>query len=154
MAKNVTDEEIRAERREELLRGRPYEVLRALRSAVREILSDRVGLFGVAVVGLILFVAVFAPLIAPHDPAAQDLSRSLRPPFWTAKGDLTNALGTDSLGRDVLSRIVYGSRVTLIVGFSVVAVSGSFGTIMGLISGYRGGRTDSIIMRVVDTQVA
>jgi peptide/nickel transport system permease protein len=154
MAKNLTEEEIRAGQREELLRGRPYEVLRALRSALREVLGDRVGLFGVGVVGLLLVLAVFAPLIAPHDPEAQDLVGKLRPPFWYAQGDLTNVLGTDGLGRDVLSRIIFGTRVTLLVGVSVVLVSGAFGTVMGLISGYKGGRTDSIIMRIVDTQVA
>jgi peptide/nickel transport system permease protein len=154
MAKNLTEEEIRAGQREELLRGRPYEVLRALRSALREVLGDRVGLFGVGVVALLLVLAVFAPLIAPHDPEAQDLVGKLRPPFWYAQGDLTNVLGTDGLGRDVLSRIIFGTRVTLLVGVSVVLVSGAFGTVMGLISGYKGGRTDSIIMRIVDTQVA
>ncbi|MGH2672268.1 MAG: ABC transporter permease [Actinomycetota bacterium] len=154
MAKNLTEEEIRAGQREELLRGRPYEILRALRSAMREVFGDRVGLFGVGVVALLLVLAVFAPLIAPHDPGAQDLVSKLRPPFWYAQGDLTNVLGTDGLGRDVLSRIIFGTRVTLLVGVSVVLVSGAFGTVMGLISGYKGGRTDSIIMRVVDTQVA
>jgi peptide/nickel transport system permease protein len=154
MAKNLTEEEIRAGQREELLRGRPYEILRALRSAMREVVGDRVGLFGVGVVALLLVLAVFAPLIAPHDPTTQDLVSKLRPPFWYAQGDLTNVLGTDSLGRDVLSRIIYGTRVTLLVGVSVVVVSGAFGTVMGLISGYKGGRTDSIIMRIVDTQVA
>lgn len=154
MAKNLTEEEIRAGQREELLRGRPYEMLRALRSALREVLGDRVGLFGVGVVAVLLVLAIFAPLIAPHDPTAQDLASSLRPPFWYGEGDLTNVLGTDSLGRDVLSRIIYGTRVTLLVGVSVVLVSGAFGTVMGLISGYKGGRTDSIIMRIVDTQVA
>jgi peptide/nickel transport system permease protein len=113
-----------------------------------------VGLFGVGVVALLLVLAVFAPLIAPHDPEAQDLVGKLRPPFWYAQGDLTNVLGTDGLGRDVLSRIIFGTRVTLLVGVSVVLVSGAFGTVMGLISGYKGGRTDSIIMRIVDTQVA
>jgi len=154
MAKNVTDEETRAERREELIRGRPYEILRALRSALREIVSDRVGLFGVGVVGALVILAIFAPLIAPKDPAAQDLTDALKPPFWYADGDFANALGTDSLGRDILSRMIYGTRITILVGVSVVAVSGAFGTVMGLIAGYKGGRTDSIIMRVVDTQVA
>jgi ABC-type dipeptide/oligopeptide/nickel transport system permease subunit len=154
MAKNVTDEELRAERREELLRGRPYEVLRALRSALREIVSDRVGLFGVGMVLMLAVVAIFAPLLAPHDPAAQELGRALRKPFWYAGGDLTHVLGTDSLGRDILSRMIYGTRITIVVGISVVAVSGSFGTVMGLIAGFKGGRTDSVIMRIVDTQIA
>lgn len=154
MAKNLTDEEVRADRREEEIRGRPYEIMRALRGALREIASDRVGLFGVGVVLVLLVLAIFAPWVAPHDPKAQDLSLSLRPPFWYADGNLTYALGTDSLGRDVLSRLIYGTRITLLVGVSVVVFSGAVGTIAGMVSGYRGGRTDSIIMRIVDTQVA
>ena len=136
------------------LRGRPYEVMRAVRGALGELWSDKAGLFGVAVLVLLVLTAVFAPLLAPHDPAAQSLQDRLRPPFWAAGGSMEYPLGADGLGRDVLSRMIYGSRVSLIVGVSVVLIAGSFGTLMGLIAGYRGGRTDSIIMRVVDTQVA
>lgn len=143
-----------AEQAEELIRGRPYEVLRSLRGAVRELWGDKAGLFGLLVVLGLIFVAVFAPLLAPHDPAHQDLSKALLPPAWYGKGSLTYALGTDSLGRDVLSRIIYGTRVSIFVGASVVIVAGTVGTIAGLISGYRGGRTDRIIMGLVDTQVA
>lgn len=154
MARIDVDEELRAEQEEELLRGRPYEILRSLRSALREIRGDKAGLFGVVVVLLLIAVAVFAPLLAPYDPAEQDLSRSLVPPFWTDEGSLTHVLGTDSLGRDILSRIIWGSRVTLIVGFAVVLLAGTFGTIMGMWAGYRGGRVDALIMRIADIQVA
>ena len=136
------------------LRGRPYEVIRAVRGAMGELWSDKAGLFGVGVLVLLVLTAVFAPLLAPHDPAAQSLQNRLRPPFWYPEGSLENPLGADGLGRDILSRMIYGSRVSLIVGASVVLMAGTFGTLMGLIAGYRGGRTDSIIMRVVDTQVA
>jgi peptide/nickel transport system permease protein len=125
-----------------------------LRGAIRELWGDKAGLFGLLVVLGLAFVAVFAPLLAPHDPAKQDLSKALIPPFWYGKGSLTYALGTDSLGRDVLSRIIYGTRISIYVGVAVVAVAGVVGTVLGLISGYRGGRTDSIIMGIVDTQVA
>ncbi|HEX9122131.1 MAG TPA: ABC transporter permease [Actinomycetota bacterium] len=148
------EEAVQAEQAEELLRGRPYEVLRALRGALRELWGDKAGLFGLLVVLGIVFVAVFAPLLAPHDPAQQDLSKSLLPPFWYGRGSLTYALGTDSLGRDVLSRIIYGTRISMFVAVAVVAVAGVVGTVLGLISGYRGGRTDSIIMGIVDTQIA
>ena len=136
------------------LRGRPYEVIRAVRGAMGELWSDKAGLFGVGVLVLLVLTAVFAPLLAPHDPAAQSLENRLRPPFWSAEGSWDYPLGADGLGRDVLSRMIYGSRVSLIVGASVVLLAGTFGTLMGLIAGYRGRRTDSIIMRVVDTQVA
>jgi ABC-type dipeptide/oligopeptide/nickel transport system permease subunit len=136
------------------LRGRPYEVIRSVRGALGELWSDKAGLFGVGVLVLLVLTAVFAPLLAPHDPAAQSLQNRLRPPFWYPEGSLENPLGADGLGRDILSRMIYGSRVSLVVGASVVLLAGTFGTLMGLIAGYRGGRTDSIIMRVVDTQVA
>jgi peptide/nickel transport system permease protein len=154
MTRIEADEELEAEREEELLRGRPYEVLRSLRSALREIRGDKAGLVGLALVILLLVVAVFAPLLAPYDPTQQDLSQSLLPPFWYADGSLSHILGTDSLGRDILSRIIYGSRVTLLVGFSVVLISGTFGSVMGMWAGYRGGRTDSVVMRIADIQVA
>lgn len=145
---------IEAARREELLRGRPYAVLRALRSTVGELRTDKAGLFGLIVMAILLIVAVFAPLIAPYAPDAQSLSDRLQPPFWSDAGSWSHPLGTDQLGRDVLSRLIYGSRVSLIVGVSVVALSGLFGVCMGLIAGYRGGRIDGFIMRWVDTQVA
>jgi peptide/nickel transport system permease protein len=148
---NVDLEELlEAEREEELTRGRPYEVLRSLRGALREIRSDKAGLFGVAVVALLLVVAVFAQWIAPYD----HLASSLLPPFWYAEGSLAHVLGTDSLGRDILSRIIVGSRVTLTVGFMVVLISGVVGSVLGMWAGFRGGRTDSIIMRISDIQVA
>jgi peptide/nickel transport system permease protein len=143
-----------AAQHEMFLRGRPYEVLRAVGSAISELWSDKAGLFGVSVLVLLVVMAVFAPLLAPHDPGAQSLQSRLKPPFWYPDGSLDYPLGADGLGRDVLSRIIYGSRVSLVVGAAVVLAAGAFGTLMGLIAGYRGGRTDSVIMRVVDTQVA
>lgn len=143
-------EPVEAAREQELLRGRPYEVLRVLHGALGELWADKAGLFGLVVIVLVVVSAIFAPLLAPHDPAAQSLLDRLTPPFksWDYP------LGTDSLGRDELSRLIYGARVSLIVGLAVVAIAGSFGVFMGLMSGYRGGRTDSTIMRMVDTQVA
>ncbi len=143
-----------AERRAQLLRGRPYDVLRALRSAMRELWSDKVGLFGLAIVVGLVAVALLAPLIAPHDPTRGALQDRLKPPFWYAEGDASHLLGTDEQGRDILSRIIYGTRVSVLVGASVVLLAGTFGTLLGLVSGYRGGRWDAVIMRVVDTQVA
>lgn len=138
----------------EALRGRPHELFASLRGWGREILHDRAGLAGLALVVLLVAVALAAPLVAPHDPAAQDLRARLLPPVWLDKGSWNHLLGTDHLGRDVLSRLIHGSRVSLAVGVGVVLLAGGFGTVMGLLAGYFGGRTDGFIMRWVDTQVA
>ncbi|MCL4182912.1 MAG: ABC transporter permease [Burkholderiaceae bacterium] len=138
----------------ETLRGRPHELFASLRGWGREIRHDKAGLIGLTLVLLLVVLAVFAPLLAPHDPAAQNLRARLLPPVWLDKGSWTYLLGTDHLGRDVLSRLVYGSQVSLAVGAGVVLLAGSFGTVMGLLAGYYGGRTDGFIMRWVDTQVA
>ncbi len=154
MARVETPEEQRAERREEQIRGRPYEILRSVRGALRELISDRAGLFGLIVVIGLVATALFAPLLAPHSPTQQSLLDRLLPPAWYAKGTGAHLLGTDNLGRDVLSRMIFGTRITILVGASVVIFAGAVGTVAGLIAGYKGGRTDAWIMRVVDTQVA
>jgi peptide/nickel transport system permease protein len=102
----------------------------------------------------LIVVAILAPLFAPHDPQDQDLIARLRPPFWMDGGSWTYPLGTDGLGRDVLSRLMYGARISLLVGVAVVAFAGGVGIVMGLLAGYRGGLTDRVIMRTVDTQIA
>lgn len=119
-----------------------------------ELWQDKAGFFGLAFLVLLVLMAIFAPLVAPYDPAAQSLMDRLQPPSWLEGGSSAHFLGTDNLGRDVLSRLIFGSRISMLVGVSVVAIAGAFGVLAGLISGYKGGRTDSIIMRVVDTQVA
>lgn len=122
--------------------------------AARELWADKAGLFGVLVMVGLVTLAVAAPLLAPFDPAASSLSDRLIAPFWQAEGTLEHPLGTDNLGRDVLSRLIYGSRISLLIGTAVVAIAGTFGTVMGLLSGYRGGRWDAFVMRWVDTQLA
>ncbi|MEO0703317.1 MAG: ABC transporter permease [Pseudomonadota bacterium] len=116
--------------------------------------GDRVGMIGVVSLALLFLIAIFAPLIAPYDPAAQNIIARLKPPVWLAGGSWDHLLGTDHLGRDVLSRLLNGSRISLFVGFATVLLAGSFGVMMGLISGYAGGRTDQFITAVTDTQVA
>src|SRR5690606_4611315 len=96
---------------------------------------------GLIVVGAVIATALLAPVLAPHDPYAQDLTRRLVPPIWHEKGVWTNPLGTDNLGRDYLSRILYGARISLLIGFSVMLISGLIGTTLGLLAGYFGGRT-------------
>ena len=139
---------------EELLQGRPFESHRATQGIVAELWADKAGFIGAVFLALLLLSAVFASVVAPHDPAAQSLSDRLVPPAWSDGGSWDHPLGTDNLGRDMLSRVIHGSRVSLLVGLSVVAMAGVFGVLMGLISGYRGGRTDRWIMGFVDTQVA
>jgi peptide/nickel transport system permease protein len=121
-----------------------------LRSLAGELVHDRAGLFGFLVVVLLVLVAIFAPLIAPHNPSEQSLLDRLTPPFHSWK----YPLGTDDLGRDELSRLIYGSRISLEVGAFVVLIAGTTGTTLGLLSGYFGGKVDAIVMRVVDTQIA
>jgi peptide/nickel transport system permease protein len=133
---------------------RPGELTNALRALGRELWSDRVSFIGFLILLALVLTAVFAPLVAPFDPTAQSLRARLLPPFWLPRGTVAHLLGTDYLGRDVLSRLIYGSRASLGIGVSVVALAGSFGVVMGLVAGYLGGRTDSVIMRVIDTQIA
>lgn len=109
---------------------------------------------GGALFALIIATSLFFPLIYGRDPLDQDLLARLTPPFWQEGGSLAHLLGTDNLGRDVLVRILYGSRVSLMVGFAAVLVASVMGVILGLISGYYGGRTDSVIMRVADVFMA
>jgi peptide/nickel transport system permease protein len=121
---------------------------------VGELWRDRAGFVGAGFLLLLVLVAVFAPWIAPHDPAAQSLTDRLVPPAWSAGGSWDHPLGTDNLGRDVLSRLMIGARVSLVVGVVVVVVAGAVGTLLGVVAGYSGGRTNSVIMRVVDTTLA
>ncbi len=104
---------------------------------------------GVILVTLVL-TAVFAPYLAPQSPTDGDITQKLIPPIWMERGDREHPLGTDRFGRDVLSRVIYGSRISLVVSLIAIGVAGTFGTALGLISGYRGGITDSILMRLSD----
>lgn len=137
-----------------MLGGRWRERLERLQELAKEIWRDKTGFAGVVLIFMLLFMAFAAPLLAPHDPAAQDLRARLSPPAWAEKGSMNHILGTDHLGRDVLSRVIYGSRVSLLVGAAVVFLAGTFGVLMGLFAGYLGGRVDNFVMRWIDTQVA
>jgi peptide/nickel transport system permease protein len=107
-----------------------------------------------AVLLLVGLAALAAPWIAPHDPRDQVLERRLVPPVWNARGTWAFPLGCDHLGRDILSRLIYGSRISLLVGVTAVAISGILGVTLGLLAGYLGGRLDRLIMRLVDIQLA
>ena len=103
---------------------------------------------------LITLVALFAPWIVPHDPNAQSLAMRLRPPAWVDGGSWTHLLGTDQLGRDLLSRVIMGARVSLLVGLATVVVGMSLGSTIGLLAGYFGGTFERIVMRLADIQLS
>ena len=111
-------------------------------------------LIGAGVILFMLAVALLAPWLAPDDPFAQDLSQRLLPPVWHERGSWTHVLGTDQLGRDYLSRLIYGSRVSLVVGASAAAMSALIGTTLGMLGGYFGGRVDLIVGFIITTRLA
>jgi peptide/nickel transport system permease protein len=111
-------------------------------------------LFPLGILVVVVGLGVFGPWIAPHNPREADLARSLIPPAWEANGDWTYPLGTDQQGRDILSRIIGGARVSLIVGFMAVAVAGALGATVALVGGYYGGWVDAVLGRVVDTMLS
>ena len=99
---------------------------------------------------LLVVPGLFAPYMAPHNPIRGSLRARLKPPVWVQGGSITHPLGTDKVGRDILSRIVYGARISLAVSLVAILVSGAIGTALGLVAGYFGGRLDALIMRLVD----
>jgi peptide/nickel transport system permease protein len=108
----------------------------------------------VAILGVTLLAALFADALAPHDPVLGNLRHRHRPPAWLTGGDTTHLLGTDHLGRDVFSRLLFGARISLLVAFTAAVVAGAVGTAVGIISGYCGRWVDQLIMRVVDAWIA
>lgn len=107
-------------------------------------------IFGTAIVAAVVICALFAPLLSPHDPLEQDLLNTFAAPFWREAHEATFALGTDSLGRDTLSRLIHGARVALIVALVAATLAALLGTFLGLIAGFFGGWIDSVISRLVD----
>jgi len=114
------------------------------------------GGFMVGAVILILagLVALLAPLIAPHDPFAQTLGQRLLAPIWSEGGSAEHLLGTDHLGRDYLSRLIYGTQVSLVVGLSTMLISGVIGITLGFIGGYFGGRADNVVMYIINSRLS
>jgi ABC-type dipeptide/oligopeptide/nickel transport system permease subunit len=117
---------------------------------LRRFVTDRTSLCCAGIVLLAGLAALFAPVIAPHDPADADLLRRLQPPGWQAGGDWGYPLGCDGLGRDMLSRLIFGARVSLGVGFGVVLVSSLIGTLLGVFAGFARGAIDAVVSRVAD----
>ena len=108
----------------------------------------------VAILAAIALVAIFANVLAPYDPEIGTLTARFRPPAWQVGGSSEHLLGTDHVGRDVLSRLIFGARVSMVVGFTAVVVAGVIGTWLGILSGYLGGWVDQVIMRITDTWLA
>jgi dipeptide transport system permease protein len=115
--------------------------------------ENRGAVIGAVFLIVVILVAIFAPLLAPHDPDAQDTSALLAPPAW-AGGSWTYPIGTDSIGRDMLSRLIFGSRYSLFIGVVVVAISLVGGIVLGLVAGFARGAIDNLIMRVMDVLLA
>ena len=116
----------------------------------RLLLRSKTGMLGLIIVVLFTVIAVFAPQLAGHDPTALNPGNMTTPPFWMEGGSMEFPLGTDNLGRCILCRIMYGARVSLLIGVCSVIVAGIIGTLFGLVAGYYGGICDSIIMRITD----
>jgi peptide/nickel transport system permease protein len=117
------------------------------------VIKSRKVIFGAVLVLLMVGITLLAPVLSPFDPNEQTLDARLLPPAW-AGGDWAHPLGTDHLGRDILSRIMYGGRISLLIGVAAVLVSGTVGIVVGLICGFYGGRVDSLVMRAADVQLA
>lgn len=123
---------------------------RAPRLQVRHIATA----LGVLIVGTVLVVGVLAPVLAPHDPFAQDLMQRMIPPQWMDGGSWLNPLGTDQLGRDYLSRLMYGARISLLIGTLTVVTSGLIGVTLGVLGGYFGGRIDDLVMFAITCRLS
>lgn len=120
----------------------------------RLLARDRAGALGLTMFLIVILTAIFATQLAPHDPLKQNLRNAKKPPAWSEKGSIQHPLGTDNLGRDLLSRIIYGTRVSVTVGFFGVLIAGSIGMSIGLVSGYAGGHIDNLIMGGVNMILA
>jgi peptide/nickel transport system permease protein len=138
---------------------RPYDEIEPFklpegRRLWRKFTRNPIGVIGGIILLTVIIGAVFADYVAPHEPNRQRLIARLKPPFWADGGSMTFPLGTDNVGRDIWSRIIHGSRISLIVGISAVGVSMLIGVTLGLASGFWGGRIDATIMALVDIMLA
>jgi len=119
-----------------------------------KVLGHKGLMFGAIALLIIFLMALFAPILAPYDPYHQNLMHRMVPPVWDAKGSWDNILGTDHLGRDYLSRLLYGARISLAIGAVAALISGIIGTTMGVAAGYFGGRVDSCVTFLINVRLA
>lgn len=138
----------------QVLQEAPASLESPLRRSWRTFARNRMAVAAVGVVALFVLMALFAPWIAPQDPNDSDLMRRLQPPVWMEGGEWSYFLGCDALGRDLLSRIIYGSRVSIFIGATVIVLATGIGIATGLLAGYLGGWVDSVISRIVDILLA
>ena len=120
----------------------------------RRILGHQGVMIGAAIVLAAVLIALSAPLIAPHDPYYQDLLNRLVPPVWDPRGSWEHILGTDHLGRDYLSRLIYGARISLLIGIGAALISGLIGTVLGVAAGYFGGRVDMVVTFMITVRLS
>jgi len=121
---------------------------------VEQLWRNKTAVAGMIVIAIFVLTALLAPLLSPHDPVDAALYEQLKPPIWSEAGRTKNLLGTDDLGRDILSRLIYGARVSLLVAVVTVGIGVIFGSLLGAISGYYKGFVDNIIMRFMDILLA
>ncbi|MDC0494064.1 ABC transporter permease [Alphaproteobacteria bacterium] len=120
----------------------------------RRVFGHQGVMIGAAIVLAAVLIALSAPLIAPHDPYYQDLLNRLVPPVWDSRGSWKHILGTDHLGRDYLSRLIYGARISLLIGVGAALISGLIGTVLGVAAGYFGGRVDMIVTFMITVRLS
>lgn len=147
---NLSLKAIAAETGDDLRHLEPAKAFASLRQALRH---PRL-VIGVAILVAFVLLAIFAPLIAPYSPYDQQLSRRLLPPFWAEGGNSLHLLGTDHLGRDYLSRLLYGARVSLLIGFGAASIGCVLGVTLGICAGYFGGLVDRVISFLLTCQLA
>jgi peptide/nickel transport system permease protein len=121
---------------------------------IKRIKGHRGLIIGFSIIVALMLVGIFAPLIAPYDPFEQVLSKRLRPPIWSEGGSLTHVFGTDHLGRDYLSRLIFGTRISLMIGYGAATVGMLIGVSLGICAGYFGGRVDQIISYILTCQLS
>ncbi len=124
------------------------------RKVLRKLVRDKGAVFGLSMVLMVVVSGIFAPILSPHDPIFQEVENRLLPPMGQEGAKAEYLLGTDHLGRDIVSRLIYGARISLVVSISAVAFSAILGTIIGLLSGFYGGKVDHFFMRIADVQLA
>jgi len=126
----------------------------ALADFIRVFRKNKIAMIGLVITSILILSALFAPLVAPFSPIAQSLPDRLMPPAWAEGGQMAHLLGTDDFGRDLFSRIIYGSQISLRIGVISVSISLVFGLTLGTLAGFYGGRVDALIMRTVDIMLA
>jgi peptide/nickel transport system permease protein len=127
---------------------------KAVRQVLRSLWSDKSAVLGAVYLVLLVLAAVFGPLLVSTSATHIDILNRLSPPAWEEGGSSAHLLGTDLLGRDMLARLLAGARISLLIGVSVVVIAGTVGTVLGIVAGYKGGRWDTVIMRLADAQLA